>query len=197
MEDPRDSPCPLEGCDFLGRKLKFHVQHMHLPRVMWDNPQPPVREDKLDELNEIRAQVLLFLSECLTGKKSVQELVDWVNRRTRPLVPRRSKILHRARLQMYNRSTLMRWNKPNRYSLVPLNAPSVLIHWRHQARLRQFLLNEQLQFYLRFGVSFMSNINNLAKSQYEYAKKYSFVARAGNSRHYLCRHRSRFGLRDK
>lgn len=45
----RDSGCPVRECPFVGRKLKFHVQSEHLPRIVWDNPQPPIKEEKLGE----------------------------------------------------------------------------------------------------------------------------------------------------
>jgi hypothetical protein len=34
----RNSTCPVSGCQFRGRKLKFHVQAEHMPRILWDNP---------------------------------------------------------------------------------------------------------------------------------------------------------------
>uniref|UniRef100_K1QTW7 Uncharacterized protein n=1 Tax=Magallana gigas TaxID=29159 RepID=K1QTW7_MAGGI len=42
----RDSGCPVRECPFVGRKLKFHVQSKHLSGIVWDNPQPPIKEDK-------------------------------------------------------------------------------------------------------------------------------------------------------
>lgn len=38
----------------------FHVQSEHLPRIVWDNPQPPIKEEKLGEWTEGRYQLLLF-----------------------------------------------------------------------------------------------------------------------------------------
>ena len=43
----RDSGCPVQECGFTGRKLKFHVQSEHMPRILWEHPQPTVREDKI------------------------------------------------------------------------------------------------------------------------------------------------------
>lgn len=62
----------------MGRKLKFHVQSEHLPRFVWDNPQPPITEDKVGEWTEGRYQVLLYLSRALVGSEMVEDFVFWV-----------------------------------------------------------------------------------------------------------------------
>ena len=38
--------CPVYGCEVYTRKLQYHVNRFHLPKLMWDNHQPPVRPDK-------------------------------------------------------------------------------------------------------------------------------------------------------
>ena len=48
----KNSTCPVSGCQFRGKKLKFHVQAEHMPRILWDNPQPPVREDRIHQWTE-------------------------------------------------------------------------------------------------------------------------------------------------
>lgn len=63
----RDSGCPVRECPFVGRKLKFYVQNEHLPRIVWDNPQPPIKEDNVGECTEGKYQLLLFLSRALAG----------------------------------------------------------------------------------------------------------------------------------
>ena len=133
--DTRDSPCPISTCSYLGRKLKFHVQQMHLPRVMWDNPQPPVKDEKINEWNHQRADVLRYLSECLTESRNVWDLARWTRGQLRHLIPRYSQILPRGRIQMENLCDTMRWHKPSRYRLVPVYSPCILIHWRWQVRL--------------------------------------------------------------
>jgi len=68
LSDPRNSICPIRGCQFVSRKIKHHVQHMHLPRIMWDNPQPPIKDEKIDEANVIRREALVYLTQCILGK---------------------------------------------------------------------------------------------------------------------------------
>ncbi|CAG2211269.1 tatD [Mytilus edulis] len=155
-DDPRNSPCPFEGCDFVGRKLKFHVQHIHLPRIMWDNPQPPVRQERLAEVHQLRGNVLQYLSECLTGHSSMTELIRWANNNIARMIPKRSEILSNARIQMEGLCEELKWRKPDWYALRPIVSPCVLAHWRYQ---------------------FMNNIDNLEKSPLEYAKTYSLIAR--------------------
>jgi len=46
LDDARNTVCPIRRCTFISRKIKHHVQQMHLPRMMWDNPQPPVRKKR-------------------------------------------------------------------------------------------------------------------------------------------------------
>lgn len=38
--DDRRASCPIFGCDWKTQKIRNHVNRMHLPRVMWDNPNP-------------------------------------------------------------------------------------------------------------------------------------------------------------
>ncbi|VDI80333.1 Hypothetical predicted protein [Mytilus galloprovincialis] len=113
-DDPRNSPCPFEGCDFVGRKLKFHVQHIHMPRIMWDNPQPPVRQERLAEVHQLRGNVLQYLSECLTGHSSMTELIRWANNNIAKMIPKRSEILSNARIQMEGLCEELKWRKPDR-----------------------------------------------------------------------------------
>ena len=34
LDDPRNTVCPIRGCTYISRKIKHHVQQMHLPRIM-------------------------------------------------------------------------------------------------------------------------------------------------------------------
>ena len=76
---PKDkkSPCPIIGCDIRTQKVRNHVNRMHLPKIMWDNNSPPVRRDRYWELHKIRVQVLVFLSQKITGYKSIMDLLRW------------------------------------------------------------------------------------------------------------------------
>jgi hypothetical protein len=60
--DPRNTVCSIRGCTYISRKNKHHVQKMHLPRIMWDNSQPPVKAEKIDDLNIIRREALVYLT---------------------------------------------------------------------------------------------------------------------------------------
>lgn len=177
LDDPRNSPCPAFTCNFVGRKLKFHVQHSHLPRVMWDNPQPPVRDDKVRDWDRIRGEILLYLAECITGCRSVWELVNWVNGMPHSKIPRRSQILGKARNQMTRLCDLYQWEVPNTFVLRPVISPCILIHWRYQVVFSYYLQPNQLRDYLQMGTDFMTNIDNLKESPYAYAQTYSLLAR--------------------
>jgi hypothetical protein len=52
---------------------------MHFPRIMWDNPQPPMKAEKIDDLIIIRREALVYLTQCILGKSSVFALMRWVN----------------------------------------------------------------------------------------------------------------------
>ncbi|VDI61793.1 Hypothetical predicted protein [Mytilus galloprovincialis] len=107
-DDPRNSPCPFEGCDFVGRKLKFHVQHIHMPRIMWDNPQPPVRQERLAEVHQLRGNVLQYLKRILPLVESDRRIVE-LKRGTsdEPVIPvKRSKQEHSSELRVQKRSVL-------------------------------------------------------------------------------------------
>jgi len=79
LEDPKNTVCPIRGCQFVSRKIKHHVQQIHLPRIRWDNPQPPIKKEKIDDLNIIRREALVYFTQCILGKSSVFALMRWVN----------------------------------------------------------------------------------------------------------------------
>ena len=83
--DSRNSSCPVTEFDFRGRKLKFHVQTENLPRILWDDPLPPIREDRVGMWTEWRYQILLFLAKCLVPSRKIQDLLEWF---TEVLTPR-------------------------------------------------------------------------------------------------------------
>ena len=57
-----------------------------------------------------------------------------------------------------------------------MNSPCLLIHWRYQAALVQYLWQPQLEVYLSMGSSFMVDIDNLTDSPYQYARESSLLA---------------------
>lgn len=116
--DQRKSPCPVRGCDYLG--------------VIWDNPQPSVRLDKEDEVHRLRADILRYLSECIVGWRSLDDLVNWIHQQRR-MIPRSCRIIPRARDQMRSLARSLGWEDPEWFTMIPVNSPAVLIHWRYQA----------------------------------------------------------------
>ena len=128
----------------------FHVQQMHLPRIGLENPQPPLKDEKLKERDWLRRTLLLMLAEFLTGKRNIQGLVYWVNRWIRRKISR-SEILSKAKEQMKNLCTTLVWKEPMRFTLVPIHSPCVLKHWRYQALLSQELVGDELIVYLSYG----------------------------------------------
>ncbi|CAC5382858.1 unnamed protein product [Mytilus coruscus] len=104
---------------------------------MWNNPQQPVKKEKLAEVNQLRAKNQEYLSECLTGRSSMTELVRWANNNIARMIPRRNEILFKARIQMEGLCDKLRWSEPDRYTLLPIASPCVLIHWRYQVLFSQ------------------------------------------------------------
>lgn len=155
-KDDRRASCPIFGCDWKTQKLRNHVNRMHLPRVMWDNPNPPVKQNKYHNLNNIRGKVLLFLTQKIVGSKSVLKRVE-------SLIPKKAVLLGRQIEQMRSLTTTMRWQRPvyNRYTLYPPNHTSVLIHWRYQVALLKHLDGPDIDTYLNFGLDFMIDPDNL------------------------------------
>ena len=162
-KDDRRASCPIFGCDWKTQKLRNHVNRMHLPRVMWDNPNPPVKQNKYHNLNNIRGKVLLFLTQKIVGSKSVLDLLDWCIKRVESLIPKKAVLLGRQIEQMRSLTTTMRWQRPvyNRYTLYPPNHTSVLIHWRYQVALLKHLNGPDIDTYLNFGLDFMIDPDNL------------------------------------
>lgn len=173
----RNSTCPVRGCQFSGRKLKFHVQSEHMPRILWDNPQPPVREDRVSQWTEWRYQALLFLARCIVQSERVEDLERWTQERLTPAVPVQCQILDNSQDQMRLLARWMYWRDPGRFELVPPNSPCVLIHWRYQVLFFQHLSPSQRLQYLDFGHQFMCDVRNLTASKYEYAQSHSLNAR--------------------
>lgn len=94
LHDPRNTVCPVRVCTYSSRKIKHHVQEMHLPCIMWDNPQPPVKAEKINGLNIIWREALVYLTQSILGKSSAFALMRWVNELGYPLIPRKFKIAH-------------------------------------------------------------------------------------------------------
>jgi hypothetical protein len=80
-KDDRRASCPIFGCDWKTQKIRNLVNRMHLPRGMWDNPNPPVKQNKYHDLNNIRGKVLLFLTQKIVGTKSLLDLLNWCTNR--------------------------------------------------------------------------------------------------------------------
>lgn len=174
----RDSGCPVRECLFVGRKLKFHVQSGHLPRIVLDNPQPPIKE----EWTEWRYQLLLFLSRALVGSERVEDLVRWAEEVLSPLVLVQSQILDQSQQQIRHLSRWMRWVDPVQFHLQPINSSSVLIHWRYQVLMAEQLEPAQRLEYLNFGHTFMSSLDNVQSSVFPYALLHSSNARTLSGR---------------
>ena len=156
--DSRNSSCPVTEFDFRGRKLKFHVQTENLPRILWDDPLPPIREDRVGMWTEWRYQILLFLAKCLVPSGKIQDLLEWCTEVLTPRISLQCQILERSQDQMKALSKWMYWPNPEKFQLVPPNSMSALIHWRYQVLLYEHLdANHRLQ-YLNFGHAFISDI---------------------------------------
>jgi len=152
--------CPVVGCDWKARRLRNHVNRMHLPRIMWDNHSPPVNPDRYEELNKIRGNVLVFLARHLVGTDNIFDLLRWC--REEAFIPYRASVLGRHIEQMRSLTNTLGWSKPsyNRYNLYSPNHTSVLIHWRYQVAMLKKLPPEARLTYFNFGLEFMSTPTN-------------------------------------
>jgi hypothetical protein len=161
--DDRRASCPIFGYDRKTQKLRNHFNRMHLPRVMFDNSNPPVKQDKYHDLNNIRGNVLLFLTQKIVGTKSLLDLLDWCTKRVASLIPKKAVLLGRQIEQMRSLIPTMRWQRPvyNRYTLYLPKHTSVLIHWRYQVALLKHLNGHDIDTYLDFGLDFMTDPDNL------------------------------------
>ena len=81
---------------------------------MWDNPEPPVETVKINDLNIIRREGLVYLTQCILGKSSAFALMRSVNELGYPLIPRKSKIVHKAFIQMDSLSTSSKLANPKK-----------------------------------------------------------------------------------
>jgi len=118
---------------------------------------------------------LVYLTQCILGKSSVFALMRWVNQLEYPLIRRKSQIVNKSYVQMYTLAQLCNWPVPKN-RLIPMNSPSLLIHWRYQAALLQYLWQPQLEVYLRMGSGFLMDLDNLASSPYQYTRERSLLA---------------------
>ena len=107
-KDDRRASCPIFGRDWKTKKIRNLVNRMHLSRVMWDNPNTPVKQNKYHDLNNIRGKVLLFLTQKIEGTKSLLDLLDWCTNRVVSLIPKKAVILGRQIEQMRSLTTTMR-----------------------------------------------------------------------------------------
>ena len=103
---------------------------MHVPRLMWDNPQPPLKEEKFQERDQLHYELLLLLAEFLANERNVDALVEWINKNIRRKIPQRSEILAPARRQILSLCETVGLAEPLRFTLVPIHSPCVLIHWK-------------------------------------------------------------------
>ncbi|CAC5412262.1 unnamed protein product [Mytilus coruscus] len=123
-------------------------QNKEKNQLDWDNPQPPVKKGKILKVHPLRGKVMVFVSEVLTGRSSMTELVSRANNNIVRLIPRRREILLKAQIQLEGLFHALGWNKPEKYTLLLIVSPCIFTHWRYQVLLCQYLLNEQLQSHM-------------------------------------------------
>lgn len=154
------SPCPVVGCTWKGRRVRSHVNLLHLPRVMWDSHHPPVKPTKLQSLDDIRLKILKYLARQILGSSNLEALKKWCSEKV--YVPATHGFLGRHIEQMRRLTYHQGWAMPelNRYTLTPLNHISCLIYWRFQAGMVNHLSTDARMMYFSMGMTFMMDPGN-------------------------------------
>ena len=120
----RKQSCPIEGCDHVTNKLKWHVYY-HFPDFCRIS-----RTTEFCQLDfrKLQAKSLDFLCKAILGETAtVNNLVEYVNQRWQACD---LTIASEIEAEMRALSIQEGWTDVLDFSLCPVNSPAALIHWR-------------------------------------------------------------------
>lgn len=156
------SSCPVEGCHGRSKHLKHHAWEYHIPRVFWDRPWNELNASP--DYHSLRASCLLALAQYILGPAAtVQDLVDYVNKKI-PL-PREYPIMQRTLHQVGQLTRMMRWPMKDTFSMLPINSPAVLIHWRILMAIVCTMSPEKRAEFRAWGKEDLAKLENRVKSR--------------------------------
>lgn len=123
----KKSTCPLEGCRGQSKHLKHHAWEYHIPRVFWDRPWHSLYASP--DYHRLGASCLQAHAKYLLGSTgTIQDLVEHVNQTVQ--LPREYPVMERTLHQMDQLTRTMRWPMADKFMMIPVNTPAVLIQWR-------------------------------------------------------------------
>jgi TatD DNase family protein len=128
--------CPVETCPYRGTKVKAHVYGRHLPLCF--NPNQIGSE----EAHKGKMRSLQLIAGWVVRRgASIQDLVEWVNRTHR--VPESAVVQFSDRAIFRRTSRREGWDLPEEFTLIPMNSPACLLHFKVLCGLLKELRPEQ------------------------------------------------------
>ena len=128
-------PCPIKGCTFRSKKIKWHV-YTHLP------PYFRIPYYHASDISKLKVKGLRLITQFIVGKgATLKSLVNYVNQHYKA---ENFNITDEIGKEIKNIISKEDWPAVTP-SLNPVNSPAVLIHWRILAFLFQKLTKKQQQ----------------------------------------------------
>ncbi|CAG2244394.1 tatD [Mytilus edulis] len=117
--------CPVDGCNVRAINIEPHIRGEHLVEIF----QELSGGLRSNLLVRARFEALQTQSKMILGKVDIWGLVAWVNRQVKNW-PRTVEEVEMG--PMREVCAAGGWTLPSQFTLVPVNSPGVLIHWRIQ-----------------------------------------------------------------
>ena len=116
-------PCSIPGCGEEVFNMKEHIEQDHAPAV-FDYYQHPSME-----LTRSWVQCLVQMVQAIFGESAIlQDMVDYINNR-RSIAPGWF-VTPEQQAAMVDMCQASGWEKPDEFSLDPVNSAAALMHWR-------------------------------------------------------------------
>ena len=117
----------MKGCHGRSKHLKHHAWEYHIPRVFWDRPWHSLNASP--DNHRLRAFCLQALAKYFLGSTgTIQDLVEHVSQTVQ--FTGEYPIMERTLHQIGQLTRTKRWPMVDKFMMIPVNTPAVLIHWR-------------------------------------------------------------------